>query len=181
MRKTAWSRAAAAVAILAAGTLGTATDAAAVAQNERTVVILVRHAEKEAEPATDPGLTPQGQARAADLARRLSDAGVDAVFTSQFERTKLTGEPLARQIGQQVRIAPIAGPVEAYATALEQRILHEYAGQTVVVVNHSNTVPMIARALGAPDPGEIDDAEYGTMLIVVIGPGSARDLIRANY
>jgi broad specificity phosphatase PhoE len=156
-----------------------ATSAAA--QHSRTVIILVRHAEKEAEPAADPALTAAGKARAQDLARRLADAGVDAVYSSQFKRTVLTGEPLAKSLGLDVRIAPINGGAEEYAAMLARTILREHAGQTVVVVNHSNTVPMIARALGAPDPGTIDESEYGNLLIVIAGPGEARELIRAHY
>jgi broad specificity phosphatase PhoE len=153
----------------------------ALAQDARTVIILVRHAEKEAEPAADPVLTAAGQARAQDLAQRLGDAGVDAIYASQFKRTILTVEPLARQLGQEVRIAPINGAAEAYAAALARTILEEHAGQTVLVANHSNTVPLIARALGAPDPGMIEDSEYGHFLIVIAGPGGTRELIRAHY
>ena len=153
----------------------------ALAQEARTVIILVRHAEKEAERAADPVLTVAGQARAQDLAQRLGDAGVDAIYASQFKRTILTVEPLARQLGQDVRIAPINGAVESYAAALARTILEEHAGQTVLVANHSNTVPLIARALGAPDPGMIEDSEYGHFLIVIAGPGGTRELIRAHY
>lgn len=163
--------------ILAAAVL----PARAVAQDERTVVILVRHAEKEAEPAADPLLTTAGQARARDLARRLADAGVDAIYASQFKRTILTGEPLAKQLGIDVRIAPINGGVEEYAASLARTILVEHRGQTVLIVNHSNTVPLIARALGASDPGMIEDPEYGHLLIVIAGPGETRELIRAHY
>ncbi len=157
------------------------TDGSAAVQADRTIVILVRHAEKEDEPAADPGLTGDGQARAQDLARRLGDAGVDAVYASQYRRTILTGEPLARQLGQRVRIAPIEGETAGYAAALVRRILDEHTGETVVIVNHSNTVPIIARAVGAPDPGPIEDSEYGNLFIVVIGPGTVRELIRAHY
>lgn len=161
--------------------LGCVFAPAAAAQNARTVIVLVRHAEKEAEPAADPVLTSAGEARARDLARRLADAGVDAIYASQFKRTILTGEPLAKALGLEVKIAPINGGAEAYAAALARTILEQHAGQTVVVVNHSNTVPLIARALGAPDPGAIDESEYGHLLIVIAGPGGTRELIRAHY
>jgi broad specificity phosphatase PhoE len=84
--------------------------------------------------------------RAHDLARRLAEAGVDAIYASQFKRTILTGEPLAKQLGIDVRIAPINGAAEEYAVSLARTILAEHRGQTVLVVNHSNTVPLIARA-----------------------------------
>ena len=58
-----------------------------------TTVIFVRHAEKAAEPADDPGLTPAGQRRVAELTRQLVDAdviaGVDAVYSSTRLRNAL--------------------------------------------------------------------------------------------
>ena len=38
--------------------------------NEPSAVIIVRHADKAAEPATDPGLTQAGMKRAQDLVNR---------------------------------------------------------------------------------------------------------------
>ena len=64
-----------------------------------TTVFLVRHAERADEPRQDPPLTEKGTARSQELARLLSNAGIKAIYTSQFARTKLTGEPLAKQLG----------------------------------------------------------------------------------
>ena len=47
-----------------------------------TTVILVRHAEKATEPAKDPPLTAEGQARAKALARILGNSGISAIFTT---------------------------------------------------------------------------------------------------
>jgi phosphohistidine phosphatase SixA len=60
-----------------------------------TTVFLLRHAERAEEPRQDPPLTEKGTARTQELARLLSTAGIKAIFTSQFARTKLTAEPLA--------------------------------------------------------------------------------------
>jgi hypothetical protein len=43
-----------------------------------SLILLVRHAEKAAEPASDPPLTVAGVARAQALAMALRDAGVTA-------------------------------------------------------------------------------------------------------
>ena len=45
-----------------------------------TVVLLVRHAEKEAQPAQDPPLTDAGSARARALVAVARDAGVSAII-----------------------------------------------------------------------------------------------------
>src|SRR5207248_3230286 len=67
-------------------------------QRAATTVILVRHAEKAAVPADDPGLTDAGQARAQALMAIARDAGVDAIITTQFKRTKETARPAAEAL-----------------------------------------------------------------------------------
>ncbi|MCI0432912.1 MAG: histidine phosphatase family protein [Gemmatimonadetes bacterium] len=150
-------------------------------QETRTVVILVRHAERAAEPANDPGLTAEGEARAADLADRLADAGLSAIYSTPYSRTRRTAEAVAGRTGLPVRVVPIAGNVDDHARDIADRILRENAGHTVLVVGHSNTIPVIARALGSPDPGSIADDEYDDLFIVIIGPRDTRQLIRARY
>ncbi len=158
-----------------------ALAAPAAAQESRTVVILVRHAERATEPAGDPGLTPRGQARAAELAEVLADAGVSAIYSTQYQRTRQTADSVARRLGLQVHVDPATGNVDEHSRNLASRILEQHAGRTVLVVGHSNTVPALARAFGAADPGPIEDHEYHDLVIVVVGPGNRRDLIRARY
>ena len=77
-----------------------------------TVVLLVRHAEKAAQPAQNPPLTEAGAARAHSL--RSPDAGVTAIITTQYERTRKTAEPTALAM----RVTPEAvdaGPVAQHA------------------------------------------------------------------
>ena len=62
-------------------------------------VFLIRHAEREDEPKQDPPLSKEGVARSQALARLLSGAGIKAILTSQYTRTKQTGEPLAAKLG----------------------------------------------------------------------------------
>jgi hypothetical protein len=65
-----------------------------------TTVILVRHAEKKIEPNNpDPDLTPAGEARAQEIARMFRDAGINAIYATQFKRTQQTVKPLANLTG----------------------------------------------------------------------------------
>ena len=49
----------------------------------------------------DPLLSSAGEARAARLATMLAEAGVKAIYASEFRRTQDTGKPLAaKQIGR---------------------------------------------------------------------------------
>jgi broad specificity phosphatase PhoE len=59
----------------------------------QVTVILSRHAEKAAAPPKDPPLTEAGKKRAEVLAFMLADAGVDAIYVTEFQRTKQTAAP----------------------------------------------------------------------------------------
>ena len=138
-----------------------------------TMVVLVRHAEKEA-VGDDPILTATGRERAERLAHVLAEGGLDAVYASQFRRTQETAEIVASAIGIDVSIVD-ARDVEGLAT----RIQAEHAGQTVLVVGHSNTVPAVVRALGA-EASEIPEDEYDDLFVVFVDGEGAR-AVHLNY
>ncbi|HEU0051831.1 MAG TPA: histidine phosphatase family protein [Longimicrobium sp.] len=145
-----------------------------------TVVIVVRHAERD--QGNDPGLTAAGSARAQALAADLKDAGVAAIYSTQFRRTVDTGKPLADALGQQVNVLPIdPAQAAAYPAALAADILAKHRGHTVVVVGHSNTVPQIVKALSGVTVPEISDTEYDHMFIVMIPAQGQARVVRAMY
>lgn len=144
-----------------------------------TVVLLVRHAEKAGEPAQDPPLTAAGEARARALVAVARDAGVTAIITTQFERTRRTAEPTATAMHvtpEVVSTASIAQHAKAVADAVRK-----HAGGTVLVVGHSNTIPAIVGALGAPRPPDLCDSEYDTIFTVVLGDTGPPRLIRSRF
>ena len=70
-----------------------------------TTVILVRHAEKKLEPDNqDPDLTPEGSARAQEIARVFAGAGINAIYATQYKRTQQTVKPLADRVGVPVTL-----------------------------------------------------------------------------
>jgi len=144
-----------------------------------TTVIVVRHAEKEAEPAADPALTAAGSARAQALAAALKDAHVTAVVSTQFARTRLTGAPTAALAGRSIEVADARAP--DHPAALAASLLAAHRGETVLVVGHSNTVPAIVAALGAPRPAPICDAEYDNMYVVTVPASGPATVIHAHY
>ena len=144
-----------------------------------TVVLLVRHAEKAAQPADDPPLTAEGQRRADALVAIARDAGVAAIVTTQFLRTKGTAEPTAKalSITSEVIAAQGAGHAQGVADAIRQR----FAGRTVLVVGHSNTVPAIVESLGAPRPTALCDSDYDHLYVVILSQGSPARVIKSRY
>jgi phosphohistidine phosphatase SixA len=139
-----------------------------------TTVYLVRHAEKAAAPAADPPLLEAGTKRAEELARTLAKAGIKAIYTSQYLRTKQTAEPLAKQLG----IVSAAIPVKMSATnrrELSSEYLAEVAervssspGGHVLIVGHSNTVPEIIKALGGDIVPTIDETVFDDLFVVTV-------------
>ena len=92
-----------------------ASAAPAAARSTPTTIILVRHAEKAAIPSDDPPLSPAGEARSLALLDALRDAGVQAVVTTQLQRTRLTAAPLARELGLTPEVVPVSGDAATHA------------------------------------------------------------------
>jgi broad specificity phosphatase PhoE len=145
-----------------------------------TVVYLVRHAEKAAQPAADPPLTPEGEARATALATLLRQAGVQDVYTTQYARTRSTAAPFVAAAGLQAIVIGATGDAPAHARTVADRILAN-PGRTVLVVGHSNTIPAIVEALGAPAPEPIRDDEYDDLFVVILQAGRTARVVRARY
>jgi broad specificity phosphatase PhoE len=145
---------------------------------KETVVVLVRHAEKATVPADDPPLTAAGEARARDLWTAMRDAGVNAVITTQFARTRATAQPTASALGLTPTVVPATSPSHVQDVVAEIR---KHQGHTVLVVGHSNTVPAIVEALGAKRPGAICDSRYDDMFVVTIAGDGKANTVHAKY
>ena len=137
------------------------------------MVVIVRHAEKGTTPANDPPLTEAGVARAKDLAARLANAKVQAVITTQLVRTRETGRPTADANGVTMETVSAGGPVAVHARATADAV-RKHAGQTVLVVGHSNTVTHIIEALGGPKMAELCDSAYSNLFTLILDGSSAR-------
>jgi broad specificity phosphatase PhoE len=141
-------------------------------------VFLVRHAERadanSGPPmmASDPGLSQAGRARAESLATVLKDAGITAIYVTEYKRTQETAAPLANALG--IRVTSINAKDMA---ALVDRLARTTTN--VLVVGHSNTVPEVVKALGVATPLAIGDGEFDNLLVVV--PGPPPRLLRLHY
>ena len=121
----------------------------ALASAEPSAIYLVRHGEKLA--GQDPELSPQGQARANNIAAILHRAGITAIFSTPTNRTRQTAAPLAQRTGLSVQLYDRAAP-----KALVEKV--RALSGAVVVVGHSNTLPELVRLFGgAPGPDIADD------------------------
>ena len=146
-----------------------------------TTVIFIRHAEKAAEPAGDPGLSPAGQRRVAELRRQLVDAdvvaGVDAVYSTPFRRTEETARPIAEALD-----LPLHSYDVADTEAIMEYIVREHKGKIILVVGHSNTLPALIGNMGASKKvPPIADDEYDNIYIVSIPWFGKTKTIRLRY
>lgn len=143
-----------------------------------TTVILVRHAEKVlVDPNNqDPDLTPEGFARAQEIANMFANAGINAIYATQYKRTQQTVEPLAKRIGVPVTLVDAKQPDE-----LVRLIQTKLRGQTVFISGHNDTVPAIASALSGETFSKIPDTEYDNLFIVTVYRFGKAKVIRLKF
>jgi broad specificity phosphatase PhoE len=139
---------------------------------EAQMVIVVRHAERadggtSMAPATDPELSDVGKARAQKLAAMLGDAGIVAIYTTQYRRTKDTAAPLGDKTGVTYEAVP-SGDMAGLVAKIKS-----HKSGAVLVVGHSNTVPVIVKALGGPTVTVADD-EYDSLFFVAANGTTTR-------
>lgn len=140
--------------------------AAPVETGEPTLVYLVRHAERANDGTSDPPLSEAGHQRAAALARVLVDARVQRVFSTDYQRTRLTADPIAAALGVRVERYD-AGDLAAFAEQLKGM------GGRILVTGHSNTTPELVGLLGGDPIRELPEWEYDRLYIVVLEPSGA--------
>lgn len=123
-----------------------------------TKIYLVRHAEKEKDGTKDPSLNAAGKERALELASILGTARINKIYSTDYKRTKMTGQPLAKQLNEDIEI---------YEG--EDEIVFELENITgnVLVIGHSNTIPrLINRLINKEQLKDLDENEYDKLFVI---------------
>lgn len=141
-----------------------------------TTAIVVRHAERASSPPADPPLTAAGQARANDLYRAVSDVGIDGIFATEFQRTKLSVQPTATGTGLTTQVVSAAD-----TSTMVNNIFANYRGGAVLVAGHSNTVPTIVELLGGGVIEPISEDDFDNMYIVTNHGRCGTHVLRLHY
>ena len=150
-------------------------------------IIIVRHAERQIGEGDD-SLSDAGRQRAERLALMLRDAGITHVFVSDLRRTLETAQPLAKirnlsptrmAIPAQGRGKITASELQVRATMLAISKLPRTA--VVLVVGHSNTVPMFLTRLGYGPSLRIPDTEFDNLFVVTPRATRAPSVIRLRF
>ncbi|MDO6640368.1 phosphoglycerate mutase family protein [Shewanella sp. 5_MG-2023] len=137
------------------------SNASASTSHKTSTIFLVRHGEKQT--GEDPQLTEQGKNRALALANTLSAIKLDAVYSTQYQRTEQTALPTANS--QYLKIS-YYNPRELAEFASQLQL---NSGAKVLVVGHSNTTPKLVNLLGGEPGTEINEkSEFDRLYIVTI-------------
>lgn len=165
----------AAIMVIVAG--APAADAGAARPcRDATTLLIVRHADRQ---GSEDALSEAGNRRALDLARAGEKAGVTAIYHSDTHRTRLTAEPLAHALG----ITPVELPGKDI-DGLLKHVFANHCGGTVLIVGHSNTVPLIIAAAGGPVMPELPEYEFDNLFVLTVGGGKRSDaatLVNLRY
>ena len=142
-----------------------------------TTIIVVRHAEKIIDPSNpDVDLSPNGQARAQEIARMFADSGISAIYATQYKRTQETVKPLADKLGLPVTLVNSKSTPE-----LLEQIRAQHSGQTVFIAGHNNTVPEIIAALGGGNYPVIPESEYDNLFVVTVYRTGKAKVVKLKY
>jgi broad specificity phosphatase PhoE len=127
------------------------------------VFYIVRHAEKDT--GTNPALSDAGKKRAGDLYRQLKNKKIDIIFVSQYRRTGMTADSL--RIYQKIKTVEYTADLTA-ASLFDKIKLNAGKARNILIVGHSNTLPVIIRKAGVDHytAKEIPDNEYDNLFIV---------------
>ena len=139
-------------------------DFSAQEESTMTTYYFIRHAEKdESNPQNeDPELTEVGHQRALKWAEMLKDVDFDAIYSTDYNRTKQTATVIADSQDKEVQIY---NPRQLNNDQFQK----ETKGKTVLVVGHSNTTPAFVNAVLEENKYEaLDEKNYGSLFIVNI-------------
>ena len=141
-----------------------------------TIIFLVRHAEKVKDGSEDPILTPEGKTRADELMYILKHVKLDAIYSTQYKRTKQTVLPTAED--KNIKIHNYKPGERGFL----KKVINSHPGGAVLIVGHSNTIPVLANKLaGRKEFNDLNDATYDNLFIAQVYPNGQTKIIRMRF
>ena len=142
-----------------------------------TTMILVRHAEK-VDDSRDPDLSEAGYDRAENLAEIFNKLSFDAVYSTDFIRTRETANPIDESNNLSIQSYDPQNPLLEVEKWIE---MHQ--GETILVSGHSNSTPTFANTILGENhfDGSFDESDYGNILIITISGDEEKKLLHLRY
>lgn len=140
---------------------------------EVTTYYFIRHAEKLRVDKTDrnPNLNLKGFKRAEAWKEVFSNISFDAIYSTDYTRTKLTAKPTADSKKLPILIY---NPRDMYSKAFQ----NQTKGKTILVVGHSNTTNVFAnKVIGFDKYQEIKDDNNSNLYIVTLTDKKASSVL----
>lgn len=130
-------------------------------QKTITQYYFIRHAEK-ADSSKNPDLSEKGLERAQEWKALFSEINFDAVYSTNFNRTLQTIQPIVAGNNQLLKIYnPKMIDVELFKK--------ETHGKTILIVGHSNTVPnMVNQIIKENKYVDIAENQFGNLYIITL-------------
>jgi broad specificity phosphatase PhoE len=141
--------------------------------NKTTTYYFIRHAEKDrTDPSNkNPHLTETGKTRAVKWSNILQHVPFDAVYSTDYYRTKETSEPTATKNELEINIYD-ENKLDVAS------FLNDTKGKTVLIVGHSNTIPQFVNSvLDIEKYEDIDDDNNGNLYMITIIDGKKSDQV----
>lgn len=131
----------------------------------------VRHAEKVISKDPNPALKTVGKLRADAWALVLKDIAFDAVYSTDYLRTKQTAQPLAESQGLEITLY--------HPTKINyEEFMQNTKGKTVLIVGHSNTIPgFVNKLIGQDKYKDIYHNNNGNLYILEMVGGVVLDKV----
>ena len=131
---------------------------------EITTYYLIRHAEKDRTDATNknPSLNSEGLIRAKKWMHYFDAIELDAIYSTDYNRTKQTGTPTAAQKKL---------PIQTYdpSNMYDSTFIKATYGKSVLIVGHSNTTPnLVNLILKEKTYKDMKDTDNSSVYIVSI-------------
>ena len=163
--------------LLAAGVMTLFACGIAAAQDK--TIILVRHVEKDTSATadkTDPELSQAGRDRALALVKRAGKYKPDAIYSTNFKRTRDSVKPLADKRKKTVQI---------YDPANQQKLVDEIMASNIkkfLIVGHANTIPALANLIAKKEIfKQLSEAEFGVIWVIKIKDGKVDKMEILGY
>ena len=140
---------------------------------EVTTYYFIRHAEKLRVDKTDrnPNLNSKGLKRAESWKEIFSNISFDAIYSTDYTRTRLTAKPTADSKNLPILIY---NPRDMYSKTFQ----NQTKGKTILVVGHSNTTNVFAnKVLGFDKYEEIKDNNNSNLYIVTLTDKKASSVL----
>ena len=140
---------------------------------EVTTYYFIRHAEKLRVNKTDrnPNLNSKGLKRAEAWKEIFSNISFDAIYSTDYTRTRLTAKPTADSKNLPILIY---NPRDLYSKAFQ----NQTKGKTILVVGHSNTTNVFAnKVVGFEKYQEIKDNNNSNLYIVTLTDKKASSVL----